>query len=72
MLEGMPMEAALDFSNAAAALNCTAIGARGHVPVRQEVHRSVADAKSAKVHRRFADEIVEQVASASAGSVFRN
>ncbi len=39
MLEGMPMEAALDFSNAAAALNCTAIGARGHVPVRQEVHR---------------------------------
>ena len=31
MLEGMPMRQALDFSNAAAALNCTAIGARGHI-----------------------------------------
>ncbi len=72
MLEGMPMQAVLDFSNAAAALNCTAIGARGHVPTRQEVHNLLADAKSAKVRRRLADEIVEQLASASADSAVRN
>lgn len=72
MLEGMQMEAALDFSNAAAALNCTAIGARGHVPLRQEVHRLLADAKSANVRRRFADEIIEQLAPASVGSALRN
>ncbi len=72
MLEGMPMEAALDFSNAAAALNCTAIGARGHVPLREEVHRLLAEAKSAKIRRRFDAEIVEQVASASADPALRN
>lgn len=72
MLEGMPMEAALDFSNAAAALNCTAIGARGHVPIRQEVHRLLGDAKAGKIRRRFADEIVEQIASVSADSALRN
>ncbi|MBV8865043.1 MAG: carbohydrate kinase family protein [Acidobacteriaceae bacterium] len=72
MLEGMAMEAALDFSNAAAALNCTSIGARGHVPLRQEVQQLLGDAKSAKVRRRFADEIVEQLASASADSAIRN
>lgn len=37
MLREMPMSEALDFANAAAALNCTAIGARGHIPLRSEV-----------------------------------
>ncbi len=36
VLEGMPMEEALDFSNALAALNCTALGARGHLATREE------------------------------------
>ena len=40
MLAGMPMEKALEFSNAAAAINCTAIGARGHIPELSEVEGS--------------------------------
>ncbi len=72
MLEGMEREAALDFSNAAAALNCTAIGARGHVPTLEEVRSLLAEAKSGKVQRRFADEIVEQLASASASPALRD
>ena len=38
VLQGMPMRDALDFSNAMAALNCTAIGARGGI-------RSIEDAR---------------------------
>ena len=38
MLEGQAVTDALTFSNAAAGLNCTALGARGHVPTRAEVH----------------------------------
>lgn len=37
MLEGQTVTNALHFSNAAAGLNCTALGARGHVPQRAEV-----------------------------------
>lgn len=72
MLEGMAMEAALGFSNAAAALNCTAIGARGHVPAVEEVRNLLTEAKSGKVQRRFADEIVEQLASASVSPALRD
>ena len=66
MLEGMEMTAALEFSNAAAALNCMAIGARGHVPTRPEVHQLIAAAKSGKIQRRFAAEIVEQLPAVGA------
>jgi sulfofructose kinase len=41
MLANMPMGAALEFSNAAAGLNCTAFGARGHVPTLQEVENLI-------------------------------
>ncbi len=64
MLAEMPMEDALDFSNAAAALNCTAVGARGHIPTRAEVNQLLADARIGKVQRRFSEEIVAQLASA--------
>jgi len=37
MLSDMPVQSALEFSNAAAAINCTALGARGHVPDLAEV-----------------------------------
>jgi sulfofructose kinase len=37
MLANMPLSSVLEFSNAAAAINCTAIGARGHIPSRPEV-----------------------------------
>jgi sugar/nucleoside kinase (ribokinase family) len=37
VLEGMPMADALEFSNAMAALNCTAVGARGGVRGMEEI-----------------------------------
>lgn len=72
LLEKMPMEAALEFSNAAAALNCTAIGARGHVPALAEVNKLLADARAGKVQRRTDDEIAEQAASARARAALQN
>lgn len=36
VLEGMPIRESLDFSNAMAALNCTALGARGRIAGRDE------------------------------------
>lgn len=39
VLQGMPMEEALDLCNAMAALNCTALGARGGIATRREVLR---------------------------------
>jgi sulfofructose kinase len=41
-LSGMDLPAALNFSNAAAALNCTGIGARGHIPSVEEVYGLMA------------------------------
>ncbi len=52
MLRGIPIEEALEFSNAAAALNCTAIGARGHIPACPEVTALLGDAVAGKVRRR--------------------
>jgi len=60
ILQGMPMLEALDFSNAAAALNCTAIGARGHIPPVGEVEDLLALAASGKVGRRFDEEMAER------------
>jgi sulfofructose kinase len=60
MLEGFQMEAALEFSNAAAALNCTAIGARGHVPTLAEVNSLIAAGRRGAVKRLQAPEIVER------------
>lgn len=57
MVEGLSMPDALDFSNAAAALNCTGVGARGHMAVRAEVDALIAGARSGKVKRRI-DEAV--------------
>jgi sulfofructose kinase len=56
MLEGMGIEKALEFSNAAAALNCTAIGARGHIATRPEVDALLAAASGGEVHRRSVPE----------------
>lgn len=60
MLAGMDMQAALEFSNAAAALNCTAIGARGHIPFRDEVDALLSAAASGAVQRREATHIAER------------
>ena len=42
VLQGMPMREALDFSNAMAALNCTALGARGGIRGLEEVRALMA------------------------------
>jgi sulfofructose kinase len=51
MLAGMPLQSALEFANAAAALNCTAIGARGHIPTLGEVNGIIASACSGGAKR---------------------
>jgi sugar/nucleoside kinase (ribokinase family) len=58
VLEGMPVREALDFANAMAALNCTAIGARGGIRGRDEAlalmgraeRRANADLKTRTTH----------------------
>ena len=62
ILEGMPLEKALEFSNAAAALNCTAIGARGHVPTRADVDSLITTAYSGKIGRRESPQVSEHFA----------
>jgi len=51
ILSGMQIEKALEFSNAAAAINCTAIGARGHIPELAEVQALIAKGKTGEVRR---------------------
>ena len=45
VLQGMPMRDALEFSNAMAALNCTALGARGGIATVQEAKALVQRAE---------------------------
>jgi sulfofructose kinase len=45
VLEDMPIGEALDFSNAMAALNCTAIGARGGIKTERDVRQLMARAE---------------------------
>jgi len=52
VLEGMPMRETLDFSNAMAALNCTALGARGGIATAVEVRQLMAHA-ARRVHPEF-------------------
>lgn len=60
MLQCMPLAKALEFSNAAAALNCTGIGARGHIPTGSEVDSLIASAAAGKARRREAPGIAER------------
>jgi len=52
VLEGMAMHDALDFSNAMAALNCTAIGARGGIRGLEEV-RALMERAERRSHPDF-------------------
>ena len=45
VLQGMPMRDALEFSNAMAALNCTALGARGGIRGLDEIRALMARAE---------------------------
>ena len=51
VLQGMPMRDALDFSNAMAALNCTALGARGGIRGLDEVRALMAAGRTALAPR---------------------
>ncbi|HXK03168.1 MAG TPA: PfkB family carbohydrate kinase [Verrucomicrobiae bacterium] len=53
VLQGMPLREALDFSNAMAALNCTALGARGGIRGLEEV-RSLMTRGERRSHTDFA------------------
>jgi sulfofructose kinase len=53
VLQGMPMGQVLEFSNAMAALNCTALGARGGIRGREEIHLLMARADR-RAHPEFA------------------
>ena len=53
VLQGMPMIEALHFSNAMAALNCTALGARGGICGVEEIHALMARAERCS-HPEFA------------------
>jgi sulfofructose kinase len=53
VLQGLPMCQALDFSNAMAALNCTALGARGGISGLEEVRALMARAER-RSHSDFA------------------
>jgi len=63
MLQGMSVPDALEFSNAAAAINCTAIGARGHIPTVEEVSSLLARAQSGEVGRHIDPEAQERCRS---------
>lgn len=62
MLQNMPMSAALRFSNAAAAINCMAIGARGHLPTLPEVNALIASASAGRTLLRTDLQITERLA----------
>ena len=53
VLQGKPMHDALEFSNAMAALNCTALGARGGIRGLDEIHALMARADR-RAHPEFA------------------
>jgi sulfofructose kinase len=53
VLQGMPMRQVLEFSNAMAALNCTALGARGGIRGLEEV-RSLMSRAERRSHPEFA------------------
>ena len=60
VLEEMPLEAALDFCNAMAALNCTALGARGGIGSMETVRALISRAE-----RRTHPEFVSRTAVAA-------
>lgn len=71
-LRGMNLSEALDFSNAAAAINCTAYGARGHIPTVSEVEqlqKSAADGRSRRLESSELSERLHSVVGLRASGV---
>lgn len=61
ILSGMRLADAFDFSNAAAAINCTAYGARGHIPTLSEVTTLMDDAAHGRRRRLSSPELTERL-----------
>jgi sulfofructose kinase len=61
-LRNMGAHSALEFANAAAAINCTAIGARGHIPTLPEVEAVLQQASRGAIRRHGSKEIQERLA----------
>src|SRR6185312_8772141 len=67
VLQHMPIGAALEFSNAMAALNCTARGARGRIATADEVHRLMESGVARRADRAILARIVaEQIKTGKA------
>lgn len=60
LLQQMPMESALEFSNAMAALNCKALGARGHLATLQELEAFRNRVSKGEIAKRIHAEIAER------------
>jgi len=54
VLQGMPMPAVLEFANAMAAMNCTALGARGGICGLADIHTLIARGER-RSHPEFAE-----------------
>lgn len=72
VLNEMPIQDALEFSNAAAAMNCTEIGARGHVPVLEEIHQLMRSAAAGHSRRRVAEATLAAALTANSEPVLPN
>ena len=72
MCRGMLMQEALEFSNAAAAINCTAIGARGHVPDVAEVAALIKSARTGTTPRLIDKDICERACGKAAPASVAN
>jgi sugar/nucleoside kinase (ribokinase family) len=57
VLQQMPMREALEFSNAMAALNCTAAGARGHIAGIDEARRLMQSGAGRRAHPAIAHKV---------------
>jgi sugar/nucleoside kinase (ribokinase family) len=69
LLRGMTLEETLEFSCAAAALNCTAVGARGGIAALREIE--IFRRKGVRSQRAFASKVLALAARAATQQVAR-
>ena len=69
MLAALPVHEALEFANAAAAINCTDLGARGHLPTLAEVEALMAAARLGTVARREDARMAQRASGAACANI---
>ncbi len=62
VIQNMPLDEALEFSNAMAALNCTALGARGGIATLQAA-RALIERAERRSHREFEQRVASGTGS---------